>query len=405
MKRFLLCTAIVGVALTSCVKEEATNPQDLVAQKITFDAPVMYSNQETRANVYGEISSETVNGAYSYPTDEDFVIYAIGHENNFSGWEDENNAEPAAFNGLSISYDINVDGWAPMTADGKYFYWNKDKMMSFAACSPADLEQAHWNDVEKRTYTADGLTIPDFEISADASKQYDLMFSTRAVNKTSADMNHLAGYYSGLPITFQHALSSIRFSIANSSSESVVLTGIEVDGVKYKGTFNENIVEGDTDKGAYVRNDGTNNGNVTPEWDTTDDIIANPYIAFSGSIPFYAEARYVSQLVENAKDENNICNQLLLMPQELPDDATVIVHYTVNGKANTKPVKIKGLHTSTIVDGTAIENEDEVITSWEIGKRYTYRLYYSSATADKDKIYFSPSTEDWEDVNVIVVPL
>ena len=40
-----------------------------------------------------------------------------------------------------------------------------------------------------------------------------------------------------------------------------------------------------------------------------------------------------------------------------------------------------------------------------MGKRYTYRLYYSSETADRDKIYFAPSTDEWTDVDVIVINL
>ena len=54
---------------------------------------------------------------------------------------------------------------------------------------------------------------------------------------------------------------------------------------------------------------------------------------------------------------------------------------------------------------TGKDVQGKQISSWEMGKRYTYRLYYSSDTADKDKIYFAPSTQDWQDVDVIVVPL
>ena len=398
MKKLLLCAVMVGVGLTSCVNEERHAVQNRGEQKITFDSPVMYSNENTRANVYGEIGSQTENGVtYTYPTAEQFVIYAISHAADFSGWDD---GTATAFNGTAIEYDYMVDGWAPKTVDDKYYYWESGKKMSFAACSPADLEQAHWGGVDKRTYGAEGLQILDFAISTDASKQFDLLFSTRSCNQTAADMNHSASYYSGLPVKFQHALSSIRFSIANSSDESVVLTGITVGGVKYKGDFNENITEDSVDPTLYDR-EAT--GNVAPEWTVKSDIIASEYVAFNGNIQFVAEPRYVSQLVEQAADPANICNQLLLMPQELTDAATVTVHYTVNGNVNHKTVNLKGLKSSKDVNGEMVETGS--INSWEMGKRYTYRLYYSSATADKDKIYFAPSTGEWEDVDVIIVAL
>ena len=395
MKKFLIGAAVISIALTSCVKDEPANKQ---MQRITFDSPVMYGNEVTKANVYGEIGSQTENNVtYTYPTAEQFMIYAVGHTADFTSWAD---ATPAMFNNTAIAYDINVDGWAPKTSEGKYYYWEEGRKMSFAACSPADLEQAHWSGVDKRTYDADGLYIEDFRISADAAKQYDLLFSTRACNQTASNMNHGASYYSGLPVKFQHALSSVRFSIANSSEESVHLTGITVSGVKYRGNFNENIVEDATDPTLYDREDG---GNVTPEWTVADDIIATPYLAFEGDIQFLAEPRYVSQLVSQSGVATNVCHQLLLMPQELTDDAEVTVNYEVNGRSNSKTVKLKGLQSSKNVNGEDVTTG--TINEWEIGKRYTYRLYYSSATAARDKIYFSPSTDEWQDVDVIIVNL
>ena len=399
MKKLLIGTAIVSAALASCVSDESSNLQTQSAQKITFDSPVMYSNENTRANVYGEIGSVTDNGVnYSYPKAEQFMIYAISHTEDFSSWA---NGDNVAFSGTAIAYDDRVDGWAPFTAEGKYYYWENGKKMSFAACSPADLEQAHWSGVEKRTYGSDGLVIPDFKVSADASKQYDLLFSTRVCNQTSANMSHNASYYSGLPVKFQHALSSIRFSIRNTSEETVVLTSITIDGVKYSGTFNENIVESTIDPTLYDRISDT--PNVTPEWIVKDDIIEQPYVAFNGNITFHESARYVSQLVSEANNPANVCNQLLLLPQELTEKSVLEVQYTVNGKANTKVVNLKGLKSSKEENGQKVETG--TINSWEIGKRYTYRLTYSSETASRDKIYFSPETGEWQDVDIIIVEL
>ena len=392
-----MIAAIAGVALTSCVKDEVTAPQSQGA-KITFDKPVLYQNENTKANVYGEIGTITEGGVnYTYPKAENFVIYAVKHEGDLTSWTD---ATAALFNGFTISYDDDVNGWAPKTTEGGYYYWEAGKKLSFAATSPADLEQANWGGEDKRSYGKNGLTITDFEVAAEAEKHFDLLFSKRAVNMTSAEMQHGAGSYSGLPIVFQHALSSIRFSVANSSVETVVLTGIEIDGVKYKGTFNENINEQGS---LYERGEG---GNVAPEWTVADDKIAAPYVAFEGSVAFRAEARYVTELVAQAFTEgqvDNVCNQLLVMPQDLTDDAVVTVHYTVNGAANSKTVKLKGLQ-STNVNVTP-NQVTGTINKWEMGKRYTYRLYYSSETAAKDKIYFAPSTEGWQDVDVIIVPL
>ena len=402
MKKSLVLMAMAGVALAGCVNDVAD-----VAQKeqmkaiIGFDKPVLYNNAESRANFYGEIS-EVTSDRHSYPTNEQFVIYAVSHEDDLAGWA---NATPAPFNGNSISFVDDVDGWAPKQANGKYYYWETGKKMSFAASSPADLEHD-----AVRTYGPAGLKIENFIVNGDAGKQYDLLFSTRNSNQTAANMNHSANYYSGIPIEFQHALSSIRFSIANSSSEDVVLTGIQLAGVKYKGEFNEGIVE-DSNPQDEITDYGrsgiyTKGVNVHPAWTVEDDIITSPYLAFNGSVKFRESPRYVSELVKEAKegDVATYCHQLLLMPQVLTDDAVVVVNYTVNGvPAEPKTVQLKGLKSSKLENGENVETG--TINEWIIGNRYTYRLYYSDATADKDKIYFAPSTEAWKDVDVIIVNL
>ena len=229
MKKRFLVMAMASVALVSCVSEDVSDVKQKDEKvKIAFESPVLYNNVDSRAVVYGEIGTHTYGGInYSYPREENFIIYAVTHDSDFAGWSA---ATLADFNTKSISYDEDVDGWAPKSG-GKFYYWENGKKMSFAACSPADLQQDNWSGQDKRIYDAEGLTITDFEVPANAAEHFDLLFSTRVCNQTSANMNHSASYYSGIPIQFQHALSSIRFSIANTSTENVVLTGISLKNV------------------------------------------------------------------------------------------------------------------------------------------------------------------------------
>ena len=188
MKKILLGTAIVSVALASCVNEEVVNPSIEQKGKITFDSPVMYGNENSRANVYGEIGSHSYGAAgagqmtYSYPQEELFQIFAVNHEGDFAGWDA---ATATGFNDKSIAYDSDVDGWAPKKDNGQFYYWDGSKKMTFAACSPADLALT---DDCVRTYGKTGLTITNFAVNATPANQYDLLFSTRSCNNTSANM-------------------------------------------------------------------------------------------------------------------------------------------------------------------------------------------------------------------------
>jgi hypothetical protein len=93
--------------------------------------------------------------------------------------------------------------------------------------------------------------------------------------------------------------------------------------------------------------------------------------------------------------ENEQVNQLLVMPQLIPEDASVVVKYTVNGSERTKTAKLKGWK----------DLSDNVVDEWNLGVRYTYRLVYGASAADKDRIYFAPGTEEWIEHDVIVIQL
>lgn len=384
-KNVLFFGLMAGIALVGCVSEDDPGAKKVNdPAKLVFDSPMMQSNGGSRANFYGEIGDHMYEGSstvYRYPKEEDFVIFAVQHEGDFAGWA---NAVSHEINGMTVSYDQPVDGWAPKD-NNNYYYWPSGKM-SFAASSPADLE---CNAV--RSYGADGVTIENFVVNNSAAHHFDLLYSVRTLNQTSENMLDGASYYSGIPINFKHALSSVRFSIKNESEASVVLKSIELYGLKYKGTFKENLVENVADYTASVSD---------PEWTVTEDLIAEgtPYVGFSGSVQFPITPQYVASLAASDTDEDGEVeqvNQLLLMPQAIPDEASVVVKYTVNGSERTKTAKIKGW--------TDLANN--VVDAWDMGVRYTYRLVYGSAAADQDRIYFAPGTEEWVEHEVIVIQL
>lgn len=392
MKTKLFLTAIAGVALAGCVKVEMNSLESKREQNlVTFDSPVTSKSVDTKANVYGEIGSYTYEGStgtYTYPKEEQFKIFAVEHSGDLTGWE---NAVACDFNGQDLSYDINVDSWAPKN-NGAYYYWPDDKKMSFAALSPADLEDV--NSAVVPAYAGTGLTLSDFTIPSDPAKQFDLMFSKRAANRTAANMNHSADAYSGIPLEFQHALTSIHFSIKkdNTVAEDVVLTGIVLHNAKNKGTFNENITEG-TDPAAYVVGD---QGNVNPAWAVVADSKETSYQAFKGKVSFPIEAQYVAALAASdtdEADEDEISYALLLMPQTLADDVVLDINYMVGDEVKTKTVQL-----NTYPEGSPM-------TTWKIGYRYTYRLYYSKDSEKHDIISFGPSTSDWVDGGKIEIKL
>lgn len=385
MKKNLFFFLAAGMAFASCVSDETVGEQGVKEPaKLTFSHPLMQSNGSTRAYYYGEIGNHMYPGTstvYHYPNEEDFKIYAVQHAGDFAGW---GSATEHEMYGQSVSYDKEVDGWAPKTSDGGYYYWPSSDKMSFAASSPADLECG-----ATRKYGATGLTITDFHVNEDASKHYDLLYSERTLNQTAENMRNDANYYSGISIDFKHALSSVRFSISNESEAVVLLKSIKVYGVKYKGTFKENLTEDPADYGKQTRD---------PKWDVIDELISVPYVGFEGSVQFRLNPQYVAELAATDTDEPgevDNCNQLLLMPQTLTDEAKVVVTYTVNDQEKSKTAELNN----------GIDLEDHPVHEWLPGVRYTYRLVYGKSAADKDRIYFAPGAEAWKDHSTIVIDL
>ena len=114
MKKNLFFLLMAGLAFASCVSDQTVGEQGVKEPvKLSFSSPLLHSNKGTRANFYGEIGDHMYDGTstvYKYPKEEDFMIYAVQHENDFAGWA---NATPHQINETKVSYDQPVDGWAP----------------------------------------------------------------------------------------------------------------------------------------------------------------------------------------------------------------------------------------------------------------------------------------------------
>ena len=377
MKKHLFLVALAGVALAGCDKNEVEAPATKQV-KIGFASPVLYSNVDTKATVYGEIGSHKYEGTetvYSYPRDEKFQIFAVEHSGNLTTWDA---AEPTEFNATAISYNSSLDAWAPLKDDGGFYYWPDNKQLSFAAMSPAELDVTG----AATSYSSEGLVISNFVVADDPAKQYDLLYSDRSINKTAADMkDYGASYYGGIPIMFKHALSSIHFSLKTDATETVHLLSIQLKNAKNKGTFEENI----TDETEFIRN---------PEWTVASDAQTKSYTSFTGSIEFPLNPQYVSALAAiDGTEDNDVSYPLLMMPQALGNDVIVEVKYEVGGEEKTRTVQLNQYPASA------------PITAWEVGTKYTYRLVYSREAQRDDIIYFSPETDQWVDGGIIEVIL
>lgn len=374
MKKTLIISAIAATLLgTGCVSNDVFSPEEKQVE-ICFTTPVVGSM--TKAPVYGEIKGTT------YPTTENFVIYGVRHPNSYDGWTSDN--ATTYINGGVFTYDESYNdatagsgGWKGLNT----YYWPESGVLSFGGYSPAGIQGTF-------TYNAAGLKIESFAIKTNAAEHQDLMYAERVYNKKNNTNDANNAIYDGVDIAFKHALSSIQFKVQLSAnySSTFKLTSIKVGRVKYSGTFTEGITEiFDEVDGKITLKSSENN----PSWSVADNLILNttPYVAFSGSAQLNNNTGedaidYVNQYL--VLDGVTGQNDLILMPQELPDEAVIMIEYTVNDSTESSTVKLSDLN----------------IKEWEMGKRYTYNI-----TLGYDLILVGATVEKWEENDDINIPI
>ena len=382
MKKTLIISAIAAALLgTGCVSNDVFSPEEKQVE-ICFTTPVVGSM--TKAPVYGEINGTT------YPTTENFVIYGVRHPNTYDGWTSDN--ATTYINGGEFTYDRLYDdgteGNGGTAGSGGWkgkdkYYWPESGVLSFGGYSPANAHSTESGNGKGRfEYGASGLVINGFSVHYDASKQQDVMYAPRIYNKES-NAGGTNTVYDGVDIAFKHALSSIQFKVQLSAdySSTFVLKSIKVDGVYYSGTFKENVADNNTANYAIDPETGTG-------WTVTTTVKNTaPYVAFSGSVQLNKNTgddakNYINQYL--ALDGVDGQNDLILMPQVLPDEAELEIVYTVNGKEESSTVKLSDLN----------------IKEWVMGQRYTYNI-----TLGYDLILVGATVKNWDEEDDVNIPI
>lgn len=344
MKKHLFFAALASVALAGCVNDESNTAMD-APEPLVFEAPTL----KTQTRPYnGEIAGVV------YPTEESFQVFCRIYEGGFSGWASA--SDYFAADGEKASHDASY--WKTSTLH----YWpSAGHALAFAAYSP---DKDRLNSEATVTYGADGLTIVDFKPAPNSEDQYDLMYSDRVFDRTKENNGK-----SHVSLTFHHALSSIVFSTSEAAEGmSYKITDLRITGTIHPtGTFKQNL------------NESTNVAD--PGWTTSGSTTVN----YEPEIPAAGIPVTTTPTIFTAGE-----SAMLLIPQNIPDDAKVIVEYEAT--TETAPI-ITTEHTAEIPlkEFMLVDNSTQTITEWEMGKRYIYRISFGETS----HIYFKPTVTEW----------
>lgn len=359
MKKSLLFAALAVVAMASCTKNELKVPSTGSDAVISFQPVVANATKATyltTANMATKCNQFGVFAWYAEPT------LVAG------------SSTTAYMYNVTVTYDsLKDDGtdgsgaWKP----SENYYWPKNGTLSFDAYAPADAHAAipGAGTGTVSSTAANGLKIENYTV-ADLANQYDLLYSTRTLNKSkSTDGTNTT--YDGVDIAFHHALSAIEVTAKTDKdySGAIKLTKITILNAQNKGEFNQDM------------NNAVTEG--TPAWSNNDAEV--DYELFSGdqTLSMSPLSSSTSPAISNA----------ILLPQSFTHTHTtnkvsIKVDYSIKHGSYYLP------QTQTF-DLSATTVSSVAQTGWEMGKRYTYNFIFSL-----EDIYFAPSVDNWDDVTV-----
>lgn len=367
MKKNLLLLSLAGLAIASCTSDENLS-ENAGKSRLRFETPLM--STVTKA-VTGEIEG------LIYPTEEKFDIYGIQYSGDFKGWATSTDVKDFWTGGSTMTFETaahigsSTGVNAAWSTTNDYFWVNEPYKLAFAAYSPSDAKGD-----AAIAYDATGFTFTGFTVKSTVADQYDLMYSDRQFDCTRNKYEN-----TGIPLKFNHALSSIVFAaIEEVEKKTYEITGVQLIGpINNKGTFNQNISE-QPSATPYTETS-------VPEWDDLS-IVGGTEITYT---PVIDGGAYT---VTGANDEfTGGKSAILAIPQEVHADTYVKLSYTVKTELTGDKVKVDNYTkkiplSEFIVTGT----EGDKIEKWEIGYRYVYLINFGGSK----KIFFVPTVNEWK---------
>lgn len=376
MKKTVFIAALAVVAMASCTKNELKVPATGTDAVISFQPVVANATKAdylTTANMKDKCTSFGVFAWYpndggnmqTSTTDADATLYMNNVKVTYNGSFDDNS-------------DTGIGTWAPSTT----YYWPKNGKLSFDAYAPADAHAAPTPAAGQGTFTSDiqkGLQIADYTV-ADLANQYDLLYSTRALDKNTS-VGTTNATYDGVDIPFNHALAAIEVKAKTADdygTDVIKLNKVSILYAYNQGKFSQKM--------SNARTDGT------PEWSNQSNEVE--YVLYNAGATLSDGA----SLSETALTTPTISNAILL-PQDFDHTAStgkivsIQVDYSIKGTngylAQTQTFKLN------TTSGSEAGGASDPLSAWEIGKKYTYTLLFTL-----EDIHFAPSVENWTEVTV-----
>ncbi len=362
MKKTIAIVALMGILLTSCVKNQSVD-YNANPEPITFE--VAKYLPATRADV-------------AYPTELSFGAYAYY----------ENVATPGHsvfMDNVKIYYHTGAN---PYWAAAEQYFWPIQGHLDFISYSPYNADATSpavptiSNDNVQQTLSYTGFTV-------DADNPVDLMYSDKAMQQTSNTVHY---GFTGVPTLFHHALAKLQFRVKavklNNASESSSVTNWEttVNSISINNIYNNGSVTLKT----------TNNhdaGATTVQWSNT--ITAHSYNTWMPTSSVVSKKWEIPQVLTTeartyGAGTGTLAADYFVLPQALNESGqSITINYTIKTTAPNGQVGTANYEVTKYL-------KDYPVQAWEMGKNVIYTI---DIDPEGDIIHFAPAVVDWEDTS------
>ena len=353
MKKFFLLAALVGVALTGCMKNEVYVPK--------CDAPISFE-------VANYVEQTRASGEFS--TTETFGVNAWSRDAAAS-------SSVQMMTNEVVSY---VDSkWKTATT----YYWPINGTVDFIAYYPTSVVPTIVHKYEGGdTYTYTDYTVADV----------DLMYADKAIrfskNNTATENDTALGYdgdygFEGVPTLFRHALAKVNFKVQNAKpTDGVYSYDIKVNSITLN-VYNQGSVT--------LTSAGTNTAS-RGSW----SVDKNVWTPTTGSSKVNLTWTDAVTLSDDTVTPYNATKLQYVLPQTLDAaDQKITVNYTVT---QYQTITIAGTPTKTKISeqtyNPTLDLRSDLLPSWQMNKNITYTIALSSIGT---QILFAPAVEEWVD--------
>lgn len=355
----IFCVALASLTMaTSCSQDDLLSSSKSSENEISFHASMGLKSRATET---------TTNNL------ESFVVNAFknGDANYMT----------------NVTYNKNKDSWT--NEKGTYF-WPTEGTLNFYAYAPATPGSAGTMKLDK-----DAQTLTDFSPNSTAEEQKDFIY-------TSTTGSYEKDKENGVSLTFKHALSWIDIKAKNSNKAyTIKITDVKLGNIIKKGTFTFPSADGTTRSTASW----TTSSTETDKQDYTTTTVTETTLSADGTV--------FAQLGGNFM----VIPQTLTKQSKASEGNYIAVEVTVTMQGGQEMISKGWVYVGIGQDAAATTTSGNEITSWEMGKHYTYTLDFSEGVGqDKDgncifdskEIAIATDVTPWDEANqypiIAIVP-